>query len=216
MTSNQETNLPRQRLFGDVGQNWRWLLAFGILSLLLGFWGLGMAVFLTLASMVFYGIMLLVDGGAQLVQWFKTTGWQGRWLHLLISLAYLLAGIVVIRNPVLASSLFTLILAFVILAVGFMRTFMAFQLRGTREWVWVLIGGVAAIVLGLMILTRWPASSLVVIGLFISIEMIMKRHEPTHIRILVLMPAGFPLNSRSRPTTPRPNREPDTEPKRNP
>jgi uncharacterized membrane protein HdeD (DUF308 family) len=149
------------------------LLAFGVVSLLLGLWGLGMAVFLTLASVVFYGIMLLVDGGAQLVHWFKTTGWQGRWWYLLISLAYILAGIVVIRNPILASSVFTLILAFAILAVGLMRTFMAIQLRSTREWVWVLIGGVASIVLGLMILTRWPASSLVVIGLFISIELIM-------------------------------------------
>jgi uncharacterized membrane protein HdeD (DUF308 family) len=173
MTLNGNTNLPRQRMFGEVRQNWRWLFALGILSLLLGLWGLGMAVFLTLASMVFYGIMLLVDGGAQLVQWFKTTRWQGRWWHLLIGIAYVLAGIVVIRNPVLASSVFTLILAVVILFVGVMRLAMAIQLRETREWVWVLIGGVAAVMLGLMILTRWPASSLVVIGLFISIELIM-------------------------------------------
>ncbi|UCH84688.1 MAG: HdeD family acid-resistance protein [Candidatus Latescibacterota bacterium] len=173
MTSMDESKLPARRVFGEVGKNWGWLFAFGILSFLLGMWGLGMAVFVTLASMIFYGIMLLVDGGAQLVQWFKTTGWNGRWWHLLISLAYILAGIVVIRNPALASSVFTLILAFVIMAVGVMRSIMAWQLRETREWFWVMVGGIAAIVLGVMILTRWPASSLVVIGLFISIELIM-------------------------------------------
>jgi uncharacterized membrane protein HdeD (DUF308 family) len=49
---------------------------------------------------------------------------------------------------------------------------MALQWRGFKSWVWPLIGGIVAIILGLMILTSWPISGFWVIGLFVSIEMI--------------------------------------------
>ena len=56
--------------------------------------------------------------------------------------------------------------------IGIVRLIMAFQLRGIKNWGWPLIGGIAAIVLGLMILARWPVSGFWVIGLFVALEMI--------------------------------------------
>ena len=50
---------------------------------------------------------------------------------------------------------------------------MAFQLRGVKNWGWPLIGGIADIFLGFMILARWPVSGFWVIGLFVAIEMII-------------------------------------------
>jgi uncharacterized membrane protein HdeD (DUF308 family) len=58
------------------------------------------------------------------------------------------------------------------LGIGVLRLIMAFQLRAMKNWGWPLIGGIAAIVLGLMILAQWPVSGLWVIGLFVAIEMI--------------------------------------------
>ena len=58
------------------------------------------------------------------------------------------------------------------IGIGVVRLIMAFQLRGLKNWGWPLIGGIAAIVLGLMILARWPVSGFWVIGLFVAIEMI--------------------------------------------
>ena len=48
-----QTTVPRSELaarLGDVQKNWGWLLALGILSAILGFVGLGYAVFMTVAS----------------------------------------------------------------------------------------------------------------------------------------------------------------------
>ena len=42
-----------------------------------------------------------------------------------------------------------------------------------HNWGWPLIGGIAAIFLGFMILARWPISGLWVIGLFVAIELIL-------------------------------------------
>jgi uncharacterized membrane protein HdeD (DUF308 family) len=91
----------------------------------------------------------------------------------LISVLYVVGGIIVVRNPILASSILTLSLAGVITAVGLMRIGMAINMKGALGWVLVLIGGILALSLGIMIFARWPASSLVVIGTFISIELII-------------------------------------------
>jgi uncharacterized membrane protein HdeD (DUF308 family) len=159
--------------FGQLGRRWRWLLGFGILSVVLGMIGLSMAAILTLASVVFYGIILLVDGGIQLLQSFQSSGWKAKLWHILISVLYVVGGIIVVRNPILASSILTLSLAGVITAVGLMRIGMAINMKGALGWVLVLIGGILALSLGIMIFARWPASSLVVIGTFISIELII-------------------------------------------
>ena len=37
---------------------------------------------------------------------------------------------------------------------------------------WTLIGGIAAIILGIMIMNKWPVSGLWVIGMFVAIELI--------------------------------------------
>ncbi|QVL51350.1 MAG: DUF308 domain-containing protein [Thiocapsa sp.] len=58
-------------LFGDLSRNWRWLLAFGILSIILGTVGKGMTFGLTLVSVVFFGALLIVGGTFQLVDAFK-------------------------------------------------------------------------------------------------------------------------------------------------
>jgi uncharacterized membrane protein HdeD (DUF308 family) len=71
-----------------------------------------------------------------------------------------------------ASTLFTLIIAGALVGIGVVRIIMALQLRGVKNWGWPLIGGIAAIILGFMILARWPVSGFWVIGLFVAIEMI--------------------------------------------
>jgi uncharacterized membrane protein HdeD (DUF308 family) len=171
--SNGESASARNRVFGALQTRWGWLLAFGIFSVALGMIGLGMAVFVTLASVMFYGIVLLIDGGVQFAQSFQAAGWKAKLWHVIISLLYLFGGIVVIRNPVLASSILTLILAGIITAVGLTRIIMGFQMRGTFGWVWIVIGGFLALILGILIFANWPASSLVVIGTFVSIELIL-------------------------------------------
>jgi uncharacterized membrane protein HdeD (DUF308 family) len=91
----------------------------------------------------------------------------------LIAVLYLIAGAVVIRNPLGASLMLTLIFAGLLLAAGVVRIVIAVQLRGLRNWIWPLIGGIASMILGLIIIAGWPISGLWVIGLFVAIELII-------------------------------------------
>jgi len=160
-------------VFGDVKQNWGWLLALGILSLVLGIIGIGMSVGLTIAGVLLFGILILVAGGIQLINAFKCKGWKGILWHLVMAVLYLFAGVMVIMAPLLASMIFTLMLAGVLILVGIIRAILAFQLRGFKNWIVPLIGGVISIILGAIILAEWPISGLWVIGLFIAIELVV-------------------------------------------
>jgi uncharacterized membrane protein HdeD (DUF308 family) len=160
-------------VLGDLGHNWGWLLAQGILLVVLGTIGLGMTIWLTLASVFIFGIFLVIGGGVQIFQTFKYKGWGSILWHALIAVFYVLAGLSIMTDPLAASTLFTLLLAGALMGIGVVRLIMAFQWRGAKNWFWPLIGGIAAIFLGVMILARWPVSGLWVIGLFVAIEMIL-------------------------------------------
>jgi len=160
-------------LFGDLRNNWGWLLALGIVFIILGTIGLGMTFALTVASLLVFGVLLLVGGGVQIVQAIKDKGWKSVVWHLLMALLYLLAGIAVLGDPVLASLVLTLMLAGAIAAIGIIRVVVAIQHRDTKGWVWSLLSGIVSIVLGILIYSQWPFSALWLIGLFVAIDLIV-------------------------------------------
>lgn len=159
-------------LFGELQKYWGWLLALGILCLILGTIGFWMTFGLTLASVLFFGVLLIVGGLSQLIQAFQCKGWKSVLWHVLIALLYVAAGIVIIVDPILASMTLTLMLAWILITVGVFRIIMAFQLRPVAGWFWPLLSGIVSILLGGMIIAQWPVSGLWVIGLFVAIELI--------------------------------------------
>jgi uncharacterized membrane protein HdeD (DUF308 family) len=161
------------RIFGALERNWGWLLALGILFLVLGMIGIGMAVALTVASLLVFGVLLVAGGVVQLVEAFKNTGWKSVLWHVLIAALYIVAGIIVFTNPVLASKVFTLMLAGAILFIGIFRVIMAIQHRGTSGWGWTLLAGLISIVLAVLIFQSWPVSALWLIGMFVAIDLIV-------------------------------------------
>ena len=132
-----------QAILGELSRKWGWLLALGIIQLILGTIGLGMTFGLTLATILVYGIFLIIGGGFQIVQAFTTRGWKGMLLHLLIAILYVLAGAIIINNPLAASLLLTLVVGFVLLAAGIFRAIIAFHFKGFKNWIWPLMGGIS-------------------------------------------------------------------------
>ncbi|MGA7979465.1 MAG: HdeD family acid-resistance protein [Chromatiaceae bacterium] len=171
MSASDETAVAA--VFGTLKKNWGWLLALGIVSIVLGTIGLYMTFALTLASVLFFGALILVGGLFQVAQAFSCKGWKSVLGHVLIALLYIAAGILIIKDPVLASGVLTLVLAGILIAVGVIRIMMAFQLRGSVSgWYWSLLSGIVSILLGGMIVLEWPVSGLWVIGLFVAVELI--------------------------------------------
>ncbi len=172
-SSRAMTVSPAAEVFGEAKKNWGWLLALGILFIILGTIGLGMSMALTLVSVLFFGWLLIIGGVFQVIEAFKVTGWKSVLWHVLMALVYIGAGAIILYDPVGGALALTAFIAAALIAVGVMRLIMAFQLRGAPGWWWPLVGGLLSILLGIMIMAKWPSSAFWVIGLFIAIEMIV-------------------------------------------
>ncbi len=168
MTKAKPTKIPH-----NLARNWSWLLGLGILFVFLGCVGLSMVMGLTLASIFFLGILFLVAGVAQIIDTFKSRGWQGGLWHTLVALFYLVAGGLIMYDPILASAIITALIAWLLIFMGLTRLIMAIILRHTSGWGWLLVAGLTSFILGVLILMQWPFSALWVIGLFIAIELIV-------------------------------------------
>jgi uncharacterized membrane protein HdeD (DUF308 family) len=170
------------RVTNDIGNAWAceslrrhsgWMLALGILLVLLGMIGLVMATALTVASVLLFGALLVVGGIAQAIEAFRAAGWKSRALHVFIALIYIAAGALALYDPVAASLSLTLFVAAMLLVTGALRVVMAFQMRPVRGWGWVLAGGSMSLLLGIAILVQWPVSGLLAIGLFVALELMI-------------------------------------------
>lgn len=168
-----ENQMESQTIPSSIKRNWGWLLALGILMLCLGCLGLSMVIGLTLVSMLFLGVLLVVAGFAQLIDVAKAPHWKASLWHALVAVLYVAVGGVVIYDPILASTVLTAIIASILIVIGLVRFIMALSLKGSKGRGWLFFAGLVSIILGGLILAQWPFSGLWIIGLFIAIEMIV-------------------------------------------
>ena len=125
-----------------------------------------------MAGTLFFGILIIIGGVAQLIEALKCRGWKGVAYHVLIAALYVVGGVFVIQDPFAAKMLLTWILGVVLVFVGIVRGAMAIQMRATGGWFVPMLGAIISILLGGMILAQWPLSGLFVIGSFIAVELI--------------------------------------------
>ena len=158
-----------------VRANWGWLMFMGIILTILGFVGLYMTGMLTLASMFYIGIMLLVAGILMLIDAFRAEGWKAKIWAILLALIYAFSGCVMIVNPAASAIWFTLFIAVFLLASGVARIIIGFTVRKeVGSWAWTVFGGVISIILAVLIYNAWPISGLWVVGMYVAIEMILQ------------------------------------------
>ncbi|MGQ3890523.1 HdeD family acid-resistance protein [Legionella sp. CNM-4043-24] len=169
----ENTKIEMELAPANLKRSWTWLLGLGILFVILGGIGMGMVVGLTLVSVMFLGVLLVIAGVSQLFDLSQCKEWKAMIWHALIALLYIVAGGLVIYDPILASTMITAMIAWVLIIIGVARLMMAFSLRHVGGWFWLLLAGLTAIVLGIIILAHWPWSGLWVIGLFIAIELLV-------------------------------------------
>jgi uncharacterized membrane protein HdeD (DUF308 family) len=152
---------------------WGWIVALGIVYVVAGFIALGSIVMATVAGVLVVGIMMIVAGVAEVINAFQIKSWGKFLLWALLGVLYIVAGFVTFDNPLFAAVLLTLLLGASLIASGIMRIFLAFSMKAETPWIWMALSGVITLLLGLLILARWPINSVYVLGLFLGIDLIM-------------------------------------------
>lgn len=172
MTSGSLNTLSASSDVQPLRAKWGWIVALGVVYLIAGFVALGSVLSATVVSVFLVGIMMIIAGVAEVINAFEVRGWGKFVLWLLLGALYIIAGLVTFRNPLLAAAVLTLILGVALVASGIMRIILAFSVQREAPWIWVLLSGAITLLLGALILARWPISSLYILGLFLGIDLI--------------------------------------------
>jgi len=143
----------------------------GIALMFLGVAAIGSSMVATFATVVVFGVLMLLGAIFQVVTALWGRSWRGFFLHLLAGVLYLIAGLFMIDNPVEAALSLTFLIAACLLVGGILRIILSVVER-FEGWGWVLLNGVISVVMGVGIWRQWPLSGLWVIGLFVGIEML--------------------------------------------
>jgi uncharacterized membrane protein HdeD (DUF308 family) len=175
MTNSSDTlqNLRTGPDLAPLRAKWGWIVALGVVYVVAGFIALGSVMIATVASVLVVGVMMIIAGVVELINAFQIKTWGKFLFWALLGVLYIVAGFVTFENPLLAAVLLTLILGASLVASGVVRLFLAFSMGRQMPWVWVALSGVITLLLGLLILARWPINSVYILGLFLGIDLIM-------------------------------------------
>lgn len=154
------------RLFSNPW--WASLLAVG--QLVLGVILLGFPVFLGELVIWLGGYLLIIAGLLSLLQAFRYS--DGKCWNFFAALFYLLLGGWLVSAPLVAMSVWTLIVGILLLIAGVVRLVIALSMRGRAGSVWRFMNASVSIILGAMVTCQWPESSLWFLGTLIAVELI--------------------------------------------
>lgn len=154
-------------------RKWGLFVGLGVALIALGFIACIDAVSVTLASTIFIGFLIILAGLMQAIHAFAVRDWGGFLFSLLAGILYIVAGVMIIEEPVTGASMITLFAAACFIVVGIMRCVLAFQNRAMAGWGILLGGGLISLLVGISLYLTLPWSGLWLIGTFIAVELIV-------------------------------------------
>jgi uncharacterized membrane protein HdeD (DUF308 family) len=156
----------------DIVQYWGWFLAFGIGLVVLGVAAVARAVTATIVSMVFFGWLLVIACGIEVVQSVMVGHWAGFFHHLLAAILFGVTGLLLVTRPVIGAEVATVLMAMFFI-IGGLFQFIGSFVFALPGWGWQALDGAVTVLLGLLVFAQWPVSGLWVIGVFVGIDLIL-------------------------------------------
>lgn len=156
-------------LINNIKANITFTITMGGILLILGLLAM-VTPFVAGLSIVFVtGVILIIAGITQLIFGIKN-GFQLS-IILLGALNVFMGGYM-LAQPSIALATLTVFLVIYLIITGFSEIFIAFKLRPTQNWIWTLLSGIAAVILGFMIWRQFPFSGVWTIGFLLGVKLV--------------------------------------------
>ncbi len=172
--ANPPLNKAERAITETIRTSWAPFLVQGSIMMVLGAVAAIWPHISTLAADLYVGWVFLFSGLVGLVSMFIAPSASAFLWSLLTAALSLLVGVLLLWHPVEGAVTLTLLL------VGFFIVEGTFQIAGAIQhrdafpgtWGWLLMSGVADLLLAAMIIFGWPAAASWVLGLFVGINLI--------------------------------------------
>ncbi len=166
MTNTNSMRLPAP------GSSWGWVLAYGILVMLIGILALYNPIATGFATGILFGALLIVYGVFALVSGISGVVQHHRWVEILLGVLAILAGIVVLVMPLSGAWSLVWALGFWLAVSGVFQIVTAIRIAFNRGW--RLFLGIVDVVLGAILLLADPASSLLYLAAIVGISFLFR------------------------------------------
>ena len=156
-----------------LGRKWGWLLALGIVMIVLGIVALTRVGIATAAAVMVLGWLMVISGIVEFVHAFHVQGWGGVFLHLIGGVLGVVVGLMVVTYPLAGALAWTLLFAAMFTVLGLFRTISAIRLK-FPNWGWAVFDGIVTLLLGIALWAQWPSSGLWFLGLALGVSFILR------------------------------------------
>jgi uncharacterized membrane protein HdeD (DUF308 family) len=176
MTSIQPSSIPDMgaALVKSLRDHWRLLLVEGIVLGVLGLAAIAVPFVAGLAATIYLGWIFVIGGVVGLVATLRARQAPGFGWALLSAVLALIAGGLLLWNPVqgLVTLTYVLIAFFIIDGVAMIFFAIAHRRELSHRWQWLMINGFIDLLLAAFILTGLPGSFAWALGLLLGIDLV--------------------------------------------
>jgi uncharacterized membrane protein HdeD (DUF308 family) len=150
-----------------------WSIFLGVLSAILGLFLIAYPLATATITTVLLAWTLIFVGIAQFVFAIHSQTPGNFFLKLLSGAVYGIAGCALAFAPLEGVEALTALLGTLLLVQAGLATVTAFQIRPVKGWGWFLFDAAASFALGVLIIVKWPSSSLWAIGTLVGVAVLM-------------------------------------------
>jgi uncharacterized membrane protein HdeD (DUF308 family) len=155
-----------------LARTWKALRGIGIAAIVIGCFAILLPELFTLGAAVFIGIVLVIVSAFLAAAAFAAHGVGSFLARLAWALLTFVVGLWLILEPHNGSLTLTLVLGIYFLLMGITRVTVAFLGRGQPNAGWIGLSGICGLIIGILVLAKFPSSADWAIGLLVGIDLI--------------------------------------------
>jgi uncharacterized membrane protein HdeD (DUF308 family) len=155
-----------------LARSWKGLMAVGVIAIVIGCIAILVPAVASVGTAIFIGWILLIAGAFLVAAAFSAHSVGSLLLRLLWAAITVIVGIWLIVEPHNGTLTLTFVLGVYFLFMGLTRITVAFLGRGQPNAGWVGLSGVCGLLIGILVLAKFPSSADWAIGLLVGIDLI--------------------------------------------
>ena len=153
---------------------WRWLLVFGVSTIVLGAIVAITSFQPNLTFEIWVGLIFIAAGLGHALFSFWSRPWGGFYFQLFGATHYVLIGLMLLANPSIGLQSIILLLAMLFIMQGMVQYALASESPDKITKNWMLISATLAVALGFFAWLQWPSSAYWLIGLCVGIHLLFR------------------------------------------
>lgn len=155
-----------------IGPNWRLLGLVGLVVGLLGLVAIAFPVATSLSITYLFGVLFVLAGIVHGVHAFTVRGWSGRLWQLTMGIVGVVAGAIVLVNPVVGLVSLTILLIAYLLVDGVAELWLSRRLESDTGRASVGLSGALSLLLAVLLFVGFPADAAWALGLLVGVSLL--------------------------------------------